>query len=112
MHILHDSQYTVIFSLCVGHLSLSPVGEVDPAFFVTRRVSKYCTERERERERGRFVAMTLVQTIALSELFETCSESVLRATGETMQGLTHQSKQLKRADVGRAGNVGCALMAV
>ena len=56
--------------------------------------------------------MTLVQTIALSELFETCSESVLRATGETMQGLTHQSKQLKRADVGRAGNVGCALMAV
>jgi hypothetical protein len=75
-----------------------------------RRVSRYCIEKERERERGRFVAIALVQTIALVELFKTCRDSVLRAGGETMRGLTHQSKQLKRADVGRAGNVGCALM--
>ena len=50
MHILQDSQYTVIFSLCLGHLSLSPVGELDPAFFVMRRVSKYCREREIKRQ--------------------------------------------------------------
>ena len=55
--------------------------------------------------------MALVQTIELVQLSETCRESMLRAVDETMQGLTHQSKQLNRADVGRAGNVGCALMA-
>lgn len=55
--------------------------------------------------------MALVQTIPVVEQFGTCRDSVLRAPGETMRGLTHQSKQLKAADVGRAGNVGCALMA-
>ena len=55
--------------------------------------------------------MALVQTIAVFDQFETCRQSVLRAPGETMWGLTHQSKQLKAADVGRARNVGCALMA-
>ena len=103
MHILHDSQYTVIFSLCFGHLSLSPVGEVEPAFFEVRRVSKYC------REGGGSLPWWLYkQPDQLNYFRHACR--TLRVAVETMLGLTHQSKQLNRADIGRDGNVGCALM--